>query len=90
QETDAAIRGAIESALTAARTDLSKTALREAISAAIANTGLQLVAENAVVLNAEYEQTGRLLNNTDSVSIESHQALELREMRAEVQGELDG
>ncbi|MCI0489356.1 MAG: baseplate J/gp47 family protein, partial [Blastocatellia bacterium] len=33
QETDAAIRGAIESALTAARTDLSKTALREAISA---------------------------------------------------------
>jgi uncharacterized phage protein gp47/JayE len=87
---ETAINDAVKGALTAARDKLSKAALRTAIGAAIADTGLQFVADNAVVINAEYEETGRLLNNTDEVAVEEHQVLELRKADVRMKGELDG
>jgi uncharacterized phage protein gp47/JayE len=87
---ETAINNAVKSALATARDKLSKADLRAAVSAAIADTGLQFVADNAVVINAEYEETGRLLNNTDEVAVEEHQVLELRKADVRMKGELDG
>jgi hypothetical protein len=91
QALDAAIKEAVGSTLSAAERKLSKAALRTAIGAAVATTDdrLQLIADNAVVLNAEYKETGRLLNNTDEVSVEEHQVLELRNVNIEMTGDLD-
>ena len=74
------------------REKLLKTDLRTQISSTITAQapGLQLIAPNAVVINAQYEESGRLLNNTDEVSVESHQILKLGTLRMEAQGELDG
>jgi uncharacterized phage protein gp47/JayE len=85
-----AINDAIKGALAAARDKLSKTDLRSAISNAIAGSDLQFVADNAVVVNAEYEETGRLLNNTDEVPVEEHQVLNLRKADIKMKGALDG
>lgn len=51
---------------------------------------LQLVREHAVVLNAMYEETGRVLNNADVVAVEVHQVLELGNFNVVLKGELDG
>ena len=69
---------------------MSRADLRAAIGAVIADTGLQFVADNPVVINAEYEETGRLLNNTDEVVVEEQQVLELRKADIRMKGELDG
>jgi len=87
---ETAINDAIKGALTAAPDKLSQADLRATIGTAIANTNLQFVTDNAVVINAEYEESGRLLNNADEVPIEEHQVLELRNVSIEVRGELDG
>lgn len=87
-----AVENAVKSTLAGASEKLLKTDLRSQISSTITaqSPGLQLIAGNAVVINALYEESGRLLNNTDEVSVESHQMLKLGTLRMEVQGELDG
>ncbi len=87
-----AITDAINRVLIAARGKLLKTDIKTEISAAIEAVAphLQLIAGNAVVLNAEYEETGRLLNNTEEVSLEEHQVPELRELNIKILGVLDG
>jgi uncharacterized phage protein gp47/JayE len=87
-----AVENAVKSALSATSEKLLKTDLRTQISSTITAQapGLQLIAPNAVVINAQYEESGRLLNNTDEVSVESHQILKLGTLRMEAQGELDG
>jgi uncharacterized phage protein gp47/JayE len=87
-----AVEGAVRGALTGATERLLKTELRSVISSTITAQapGLQLIANNAVVINAQYEESGRLLNNTDEVSVESHQVLTLGTLRIEMQGDLDG
>lgn len=87
-----AVENAVKSTLTGASEKLLKTDLRSEVSSTITTQapGLQLIANNAVVINALYEESGRLLNNTDEVSVESHQVLKLGTLRMEVQGELDG
>ena len=87
---ETAINDTVKGALTAARDKLSRADLRAAIGAVIADTGLQFVADNPVVINAEYEETGRLLNNTDEVVVEEQQVLELRKADIRMKGELDG
>jgi uncharacterized phage protein gp47/JayE len=87
---ETAINDTVKGALAAARDKLSKAGLRAAIGAVIADTGLQFVADNPVIINAEYEETGRLLNNTDEVAVEEHQVLELRKADIRMKGELDG
>jgi hypothetical protein len=61
-----------------------------AIGEAIADAGLQFIADNAVVINAEYEETGRLLNNTEEVPVEEHQVLNLRKVEIRMKEALDG
>jgi hypothetical protein len=86
---ETAINTVIKGALSSARDRLTKDELRTAVSAAIANTDFQLAAENAIVLNADYEETGRLLNNTEEAPIEEHQAIELRNVDIRIEGDLD-
>ena len=43
-----------------------------------------------MILNAEYEETGRLLNNTDKVALETYQVPELRDLTFQTKGVLDG
>ena len=79
-------------ALAAAAGKLLKTDLRSLISKTLASAapGLQLLPDNAVVVNATYEESGRLLNNTDEVTVESHQILTLGSLKLQLQGALDG
>jgi uncharacterized phage protein gp47/JayE len=87
---ETAINDAIRGALATTREKLSKAALRVAIGEAIADAGLQFIADNAVVINAEYEETGRLLNNTEEVPVEEHQVLNLRKVEIRMKEALDG
>jgi uncharacterized phage protein gp47/JayE len=92
QELDTAIKNAVDEILTATRGKLLKADLRMAISSAVEEKGggLQLIEGNAVIMNAEYEESGRLLNNTEEVSLESNNVLELRQLSIEIKGALDG
>ena len=54
------------------------------------NEDFQFVTNGAVVLNAEYEETGRLLNSTEAIALERHQVAQLRDLTINVEGSLDG
>jgi hypothetical protein len=86
------VENAVKASLAGVGERLLKTDLRGAISGTVAaqTPGLQLISGNAVVINALYEESGRLLNNTDEVSVESNQIPRLGTLRIEAQGELDG
>jgi hypothetical protein len=70
------------------KSELSKTELKTEIMKSV--PALQLIEGDAVILNAEYEETGRLLNNTDKVALETHQVPELRDLTIQARGVLDG
>jgi uncharacterized phage protein gp47/JayE len=74
------------------REKLLKSDLRALITRVLASAapGLQLIKDNAVVVNAQYEESGRVLNNTDDVPVESHQVLTLGALKVQLQGALDG
>jgi uncharacterized phage protein gp47/JayE len=86
----AAIETDVRAALASAHEQLAKEDLRALITRVLANTGLQLVPDDAVVVNAHYEESGRVLNNTDEVPVESHQILSLGTLKVQLQGALDG
>ena len=69
------------------KSDLRPLLTRTLTSAA---PGLELLPDNAVVVNALYEESGRLLNNTDEVPVESHQVITLGSVKVQLQGALDG
>jgi uncharacterized phage protein gp47/JayE len=56
----------------------------------LAAPDLQLIADNPVVVNARYEETGRLLNDTDTVPLAEHERAVLDAVTLKLQGELDG
>lgn len=90
QEHNTAATDAINRALAAAQgeSELSKAELKTEIMKSV--PALQLMEGDAVILNAEYEETGRLLNNTDKVALETHQVPELRDLNIQARGVLDG
>lgn len=92
QALTAAVEREVRTALAGVSEKLSKNELKAVISSTITSQapGLQLIANNPVVINAQYEESGRLLNNTDEVSVESHQVLTLGDLTIEMQGDLDG
>jgi len=92
QALQSAVTSAIKKTLDTAGSSLMKAALRDAIKAAIENDGksLQLTQNNPVVLNAEYEQSGRLLLDTDQVAVAENQVFELRKVDIKIPGALDG
>jgi hypothetical protein len=91
QALDTEIQSAIRHVLAAASTELTRERLQAEVKQAVGgDQQFQLVANGAVVLNAEYEETGRLLNNTTKVDLEPHQFARLRDLALEVKGTLDG
>jgi uncharacterized phage protein gp47/JayE len=87
-----AVTNAIKRILDTAGGTLTKTALKDAIKQAIdgSDKSLQLTEKNPVALNAEYEQSGRLLVDTDQVPVEENQVFELRKVDIKIPGALDG
>jgi hypothetical protein len=51
---------------------------------------LQLIAANPVVLNAEFVETGRLVNNTETLQLQDNETPSLRNVTVNVKGALDG
>ena len=88
----AEVEYAINRTLSAAKGKLVKAEMKTAIAAAIAKAdpSMQLIAGDAVIMSAEYEDTGRLLDNTEEVALEEHQVLELRPPTINISGVLDG
>jgi uncharacterized phage protein gp47/JayE len=62
--------------------------IRQAVEGS--SQALQLVEDRPVSISAFYEDSGRVLNNADTVPIESHQVFELRNLSLSVKGQLDG
>jgi uncharacterized phage protein gp47/JayE len=87
--TESAINQSIQDTFAAARGKLSREDLRSVVTNALAGSDLQLGENGALVINAEYEQTGRLLNNTEQLTVEEHQVLRLRDLQIGMKGALD-
>ncbi len=51
---------------------------------------LQLTAANPVVLNAEFVESGRLVNNADNLALADNETPSLRNLTVNVKGALDG
>ncbi len=71
---------------------LNKDDVRAVIRQALEGSSqvLQLVEDRPVSISAFYEESGRILNNADTVPIEPHQVFELRNLTLSVKGQLDG
>ena len=82
----------VKAGLAAVSDKLLKSDLRVLVARTLASAapGLQLIADNAVIVNAMYEESGRQLNNTEEVPVESHQVLTLGTLKVQLQGALDG
>lgn len=70
---------------------LSREALQAAVKAALTSADtFQLVDGRALTMNASYEETGRLLSNTDQITLEVQQVPRLGTLALTVTGALDG
>ena len=89
---NAAFQTDLRTAFASTHEKLLKSDLRALITRVLASAapGLQLLTDNAVAVNAQYEESGRVLNNTDEVPVESHQVLMLGSLKVQLQGALDG
>jgi hypothetical protein len=72
--------------------NIQRQALVAAIRAAVnvAAPQLQLAADNPVVLNAKFVESGRLLNNVDAMALADNEAPSLGVLTVNVKGALDG
>ena len=91
-----ALKGAVEDSVRAVvgRADrtFTRAALEQAVKSAVAGAGgnLRLADSRGVVLNAEYEETGRLLSDTEGVTAEANELLQIRSVDISILGDLDG
>ena len=92
QSMNIALETELKTAFAAAGEKLAKSSLEPLIVRVLGSAapGLELLDNNAVVMNALFEESGRVLNNTDEVPIESHQILTLGLVKVQLQGALDG
>jgi uncharacterized phage protein gp47/JayE len=86
---ESAVREAAARHLAQAKEKLVLADLRAAIAAAAKGLGAQLAAGDAVVMGAEFEETGRLLAAATEVLIGEHEVLVLRNLVLDVKGMLD-
>ena len=70
--------------------EVSKNDLNAALVADLNPEPFTLVATDAVMLNAEYKETGLQLKNTDTVSLAGHQEPQKNRVEIELQTPLDG
>src|SRR5439155_19159569 len=84
------VQDAVARVLAAARGTVERAQLRHEIAAALAALppAIQLVEDGGVALNAEYEETGRLLNTTETAALEPHQVPVARDVRLTMPGAL--
>lgn len=77
--------------LGAAKGSLARSTLETVLRPLVdsATPSLQFAAPQAVVLSAEYVETGRLLNNTDQVSFADNEVPVLRKLTLKLRSELD-
>lgn len=85
------VENTINRILASVNDSLVKTELRSAIKSELQafDPELQFIEKNGLVINAEYEATGRLLKNTETVSVEINQMSQLRELSIKTPGVLD-
>jgi Baseplate J-like protein len=87
----ATLRAAIEPVLAAATGTLQRDQVRAAVTIALGgpNADLLVAERNGVVMNATYEETGRLLNDADAVALADHEVAVLDDLTVEIPGTLD-
>ena len=96
QDLNADLRVAVDTELVSprevgAQKIVQKTNLISKISDILQQDGeFQLSNTGGLFINAEYEETGRRLNNTNEVSLEAHQVARLRNFKVSLKGDLDG
>lgn len=73
--------------LVQAKDELTKDGIRNVTK--IVEPRLQMVEDNPVSVNAEYEETGRTLVNTDEVVVDEHESLKVRKLVIELEDELN-
>lgn len=85
-----AVLDAVSRVLAGTRDTLLRGALRDEIASALAGVQptLQLSASSPLVISAEFEETGRLLSNTEAVTLETHQRAVVGDVRVELAGPL--
>jgi len=89
QELYTTVESAINRTLASVEGELTKTQLRSALRSEIQSFGIQFIAKDGVVINAEYEETGRLLKNTEAASLQVNQVPQLRDLSIKIPGVLD-
>lgn len=87
----ATVRAAIERVLPGGPATVRRQDLRAAIAEALGTAAPELMLADAdeVVVNAEYEETGRLLNNATEFALADHEVPDLRKLTVEILGALD-
>ena len=84
------LRDAVIRELSDAGSSLELEHLKSALQVELSNgSGFQLAAETPLVLNAEYEETGRLLNRTDTVDLSANQVPVLEPLDINLLGDFD-
>lgn len=86
---EAAVRDAAMRHLATAKGKLVLADLRAVVAAAAKEAGTQLAAGDAVILSAEFEETGRILAAATEVLIGEHEVVALRNLALDVKGLLD-
>jgi hypothetical protein len=86
------LQAAIEGALSAAGQLVRRDDVQAAVGAALAANApaLQFVEREGLVLNAEFEETGRLVDNLAELPLAEHEVAVLRNFTVEMPGVLDG
>jgi uncharacterized phage protein gp47/JayE len=84
----AAVANALNLLLSAAKNGLSKQSIVDTLRKAIA-PALQLISDRPVVVNATYQETGRVLKDTDQVDLAEHEVPILGNLTLDFQGDLD-
>lgn len=87
-----AVTNAVNTFLGGIRGSIARQDLVNAIRSTLAVQApqLQLAAANPVSLNAEFAESGRLLNNADSIALADNEAPSLRNLSVNLKGALDG
>lgn len=88
-ELEGAIEDAVNRQLATEKNSIIRNELQTAIKEMLEETGLQLVENSPVVLNALFEETGKILNNTPEINLASHQVPEIRNLKVEMPEVLD-
>jgi uncharacterized phage protein gp47/JayE len=85
------VTNAINRVLAAAKGEVLKTDLVSKVRAAFesADPPLQFVEGDALVVRVEYEETGRVLDNPDRVTLEQHESAILQKLTLQMPGALD-